>query len=96
MFTTEFGHVFVVTTEGKSGINIEQEIKKYFKEISVPLQLICNQAQEQVHGYAILICNKEETPATNKAEREINILKDGCKRNMFDTNSPNGVLVLLN
>ena len=48
IFATEFGHVFVVPMEGKSGIKIAQVLKQYFKEIGVPLHLICDQAQEQV------------------------------------------------
>ena len=44
IFSTEFGHMFVVPMEGKSGIKIAQALKRYFKEIRVPLHLICNQA----------------------------------------------------
>ena len=63
-----------------------QAIRKYLKEIGVPLHLILNQALEQVHGDAGIICNKDVccvielengTPAANRAEREIKILKDG-------------------
>ena len=72
-------------------------IKKYFMEIGVPLHLICDQAQEDVRVYARLICNEagchvieleKGTPAANRAERSIKILKYGLKRNIFDTNSP--------
>ena len=75
VFATEFGYVFVVPMEGKSGINILQEIKKYFKEIGVPIQLIYNQSRDKVHGDARLLCNKvgchvielkKETPAVNR------------------------------
>ena len=45
IFATEFGHIFVLPMEGKIGINISQAIKKYFKEIGVPLHLICDQVQ---------------------------------------------------
>ena len=44
VFATEFGYVFVVPMEGKSGINISQSIKKHFKEIDVPLHLIYDQS----------------------------------------------------
>ena len=44
LFATEFGYVFVVLMEGKSGINISQAIKKHFKEIDVPLHLIYDQS----------------------------------------------------
>ena len=52
VFATEFGHMFVVPMEGKSGIKIAQTIKRYFKEVGVPLHLICDQAREQVKGDA--------------------------------------------
>ena len=61
--------------EGNSVINISKAMKKYFKEICVPLHLICNQDQEQVHGDARIFCNKAGchvieldmgTPATKK------------------------------
>ena len=48
IFATEFGHVFVVPMEGKSGIKIAQALKRYFKEIGVSAHLICDQAREQV------------------------------------------------
>ena len=81
--------------EGKSGIKIAQELKRYFKEISVLLHLICNQAQEQVQGDAKILCNESDcvviekgTPAVNRAEQTIEILKDGVKRDMFNSESP--------
>ena len=40
-FVTEFGNFFIVKMKGKSATKIAQEIKKYFKEIGVPLHLIC-------------------------------------------------------
>ena len=80
-----------------SRINIAQALKRYFKEIGVPLYLICDQAREQVQGDARILCNEsgcavieleKGTPAANRAERTIKILKDGVKRDMFDSDSP--------
>ena len=97
IFATEFGHVFVVPMEGKSGIKIAQALKRYFKEVGVPLHLICDQAREQVRGDARILCNEagchvveleKGTPAANRVERAIKILKDGVKRDMFDNDSP--------
>ena len=97
VFATEFGHTFVVPMEGKSGIKIAQALKRYFKEIGVPMHLICDQASEQVKGDARLLCNEagchvieleKGTPAANRAERSIKILKDGAKKDMFDSNCP--------
>ena len=97
VFAIEFGHVFAVPMEGKSGINIAQAIKRYFKEIGVLLHLICDQAREQVQGDARILCNKsgcmvieleKGMPPANRAEWTIKILKDGVKRDMFDADSP--------
>ena len=97
VFATEFSHTFVVPMGGKSGIEIAQAIKRYFKEIGVPQHLICDQAKEQVRGSALILCNEagcmvmeleKGTLASNRAERVIKILKDGSKRDMFDSNSP--------
>lgn len=52
VFAIEFGHIFVVPMSGKSGIEISQALKRYFKEIGVPLHLVCNQAAKQVKGSA--------------------------------------------
>ena len=45
-FATEFGHLFSVLMEDKSGKNIALAIKRYFKEVGVPMKLICDQASE--------------------------------------------------
>ena len=83
--------------EVKIGIKILQEIKKYFKEIGLPLHLLYEQSREQVHGDERLLCNKagfhvielkKGTPDANREYISMNILNDGCKRYMFDTNSP--------
>ena len=97
IFATEFGHVFAVPMEGKSGIKIAQALKRYFKEVGVPSHLICDQAREQVRGDARILCNEagchvieleKGTPAANRAERAIKILKDGVKKDMFEADSP--------
>ena len=83
--------------DGKNGINISKAIKKYFKEVRVTLHLICDQAREQLNEDERLLCNKavchvieldKVTLAASRAGRAMNILKDGCKRDMFDTNYP--------
>ena len=89
VFATEFRHVFVVPMEGKSRIKKAQALNCYFKEIGVPLHLICDQAREQVQGDARILCNEsgcavieleKGTLAANRAERTIKILKDGVKQ----------------
>lgn len=97
VFATEFGHVFVVPLESKAGVKIAQAIKRYFKEVGVPLHLICDQAREQIKGDARILCNEagchvieleKGTPASNRAERNIKILKDGTKQDLFNSNCP--------
>ena len=48
VFSSEFGHVFVVPM---SGTEVAQAIKRYFKEVEVSQHLICDQATEQVKGF---------------------------------------------
>ena len=64
--------------------------------MGVPLN-ICDQSREQLRVDARLICNeagchvielKKGTPDANREYISMNILNDGCKRYMFDTNSP--------
>ena len=97
VFATEFSHVFVVPMENKSGKNISLAIKRYFKEKGVPDHLICDQAREQVQGDAKILCHdsgctiielEKGTPSANRAERTIKMLKDGVKKDLFDTDSP--------
>ena len=97
VFATEFGHAFVVPMSGKSGIEIAQALKRYFKEIGILLHIICDKAAEQVKGSARLLCNEvgclvvkleKGTPASNRAECSIKILKDGAWKDMFDANPP--------
>ena len=80
VFATDFGHVFPIPMEDKTGKNIALAIKRYFKEIGVPIHLICDQAREQVKGDARILCNdagctifelEKGTPASNRAERAI-------------------------
>ena len=86
VFASEFGHVFVIPMGGKTGVEVTQAIKRYFKEVGVPQHLICDQATEQVKGSSRILCNEagchvvelqKGTPASNRAERTIKILKDG-------------------
>ena len=97
VFVTEFGHVFVVPMDGKSGKTIASAIKRYFKEIGVPNLLICDRATEQVKGDAKRMINDASctlkelekcTPQSNLAERTIKILKDESKKDMFESNCP--------
>ena len=57
VFATEFGYIFPVPIEDKSGKNITLSIKRYFKEIGVPLHLIYDQAREQVRGDSRILCH---------------------------------------
>lgn len=97
VFATEFGHVFTVLMENKSGKNVSLAIKRYFKEIGVPERLICDQAREQVKGDAKILCHdagctvvelEKGTPSSNRAERAIKTLKDETKNDLFQSNCP--------
>ena len=78
VFASEFVHVFVVPMGGKSGTEVAQAIKRYFKEVEVPQHFICDQATEQVKGSSRILCNEADcyvielekgTPASNRADR---------------------------
>ena len=67
-----------------SGINIKGALKSYFKEVSVPPMIICDAAREQIQGDSLLLCNEDgcqiyelekDTPASNRADRYIKMLK---------------------
>lgn len=93
IFATEFGHVFIVPMEDKSGKNIVLAINRYSKEKGVPLHIIYDQVREQVKGDTKILCHdsgciivelEKGTPAANCAEHTIKILKDGAKKDMFE------------
>lgn len=97
VFATEFGHVFVVCMEDKKGQTIASALKRYFKEIGVPLQLIADGAREQVQGAARVLCQEsgctlveleKGTPRANRAERYIQMLKNETRDDMHDSGSP--------
>lgn len=97
LFATEFGHVFAVMMDSKKGKNIALAIKRYFKEVGVPLHLICDGAAEQVAGDARILCDEAGctvveleagTPQANRAERYIQMVKNESKTDMFESDSP--------
>lgn len=97
VFATEFGHVFVVCMEDKKGATIASALKRYFKEVGVPEQLIADGAREQVQGSARLLCQEsgcaiveleKGTPRANRAERYIQMLKNETWSDMHKAGSP--------
>ena len=81
----------------KSEKNICQSLKSTFKEIGVPSKLIVDGARAQVKGKARDLCDhsscdvielEKGTPASNRAERYIQILKNSSKRDMTQSDSP--------
>jgi len=97
IFVTEFGHVFGVSLQSKAGERIKFALKKYFKDVGVPPMIICDAAREQMQGDALLLCNEagcqiyelaKDTPAANRAEHYIKMIKDATKKNLVTTNVP--------
>ena len=68
VFATEFGHVFAVLMENKTGNSIAQAVKKYSKSVGVPDKLICDQAREQVSEMAarVIHCHIQLQYSANK------------------------------
>ena len=52
---TEFSHAFVVLMKSKSGTNIDDDLKIYFKEVGVPTMVICDVSREKIKGDLFLI-----------------------------------------
>lgn len=97
VFATEFGHVFVIPMATKQGKEIALAIKRYFKEIGVPMHMICDGAREQVKGDARVLCDEagctiveleKGTPRANRAERYIQMLKNETRADMEKAGSP--------
>ena len=97
IFASPFGHVLAVPLESKAGANIAFAMKRYFKEVGVPPDIIADGAREQVQGAALRLshqvgCQIKElekgTPDANRAERYIQTLKVATKRDMVQANSP--------
>ena len=59
--------------------------------------IICDAAREQIQGDALMLCNEsgcqiyqleKDTPAANRAERYIKMVKDGTKKDLEQSNCP--------
>ena len=77
--------------------NLHTSIKLLFKEVEVPKKLIVDGHKAQVQGKARVVCEEapcvlvdleRDTPASNRAERDIGILKTKSKEDMIRANSP--------
>ena len=77
--------------KSKSGTNIDDDLKIYFKEVGVPPMVICDVSREKIKGDLFLIWNvagfqinelEKDTSATNQVEQYIKILKDGSRKDL--------------
>ena len=99
VFATEFGHVIPVLMQGK--VELPKALKKYFKDVGVPPNIICDGAREQVQGASLILCHdsgcqvvelEKGTPNANRAERYIQMLK--TKRHERDWKSSVSMVLL--
>ena len=76
---------------------MEMAIKKFFKEVGVPPRLIADKAREQILGDTKKLCDqanckiielKKGTPASDRAERYIQIIKNETKKDLVNSDSP--------
>ena len=83
VYATEFGWIRADPMKSERGI--AHSLKSMFKEIGVPSKLIADGARAQVKGKARELCDQancdiieleKNTPASNRAERYIQILKE--------------------
>ena len=95
VYVTEFG--WVRADPMKSEKDIHLSMKALFKDIGVPSKLIVDGVRAQVQGKTRELCDKascdvieleKDTPASNRAERFIQILKNGSKKDMTTSDSP--------
>ena len=95
VYATEFG--WVKADPMKSEKDIHLSLKSLFKETGVTTKLVVDGARAQVQGKARDLCHKascnvieleKDTPASNRAERFIQILKNGSKKDMASSDSP--------
>ena len=95
VYATEFG--WIRADPMKSEKNIYHSLKSMFKEIGVPSKLVVDGARAQGKGKSRDLCDhsscdvvelEKNTPTYNRAERYIQLLKNSCKRDMTQSDSP--------
>ena len=95
VYASEFGWIRADPMKGEK--DIHASLKHLFKDIGVPKKLIVDGARAQVKGKARENCDlasckvielEKDTPASNRAERYIRILKETSKRDMNQSDSP--------
>ena len=95
IFATEFGYIFACPLRKRA--DMEMAIKKFFKEVGVPPRLIADKAREQILGDTKKLCDQANckiielekgTPASNRAERYIQIIKNETKKDLVNSDSP--------
>ena len=81
----------------RSTTEIGRAMKRFFKEIGVPPRIVCDGARDQVKGETRRLCDQAScnivelergTPASNRAEHYIGMLKTEVKRDMATSGAP--------
>ena len=94
VYASEFGWVRADLMKAEN--ELHNSVKAMFKEVGVPQKLIADGAKAQIYGKAKIVCDQagcnvikleKNTPFANRAERYIQILKDGCKPDMVRTDT---------
>ena len=95
IFATEFGFIFA--SPMKKRAELPKALKLFFKDIGVPPKLIADKAKEQILGDTRRLCELSEcrvvelekgTPAANRAERYIQMIKNETKKDLTTSDSP--------
>lgn len=95
IFATEFGYIFA--TPMKKRAELTSAVKLFFKQVGVPPKLIADKAKEQILGDTKRLCDLSEckivelekgTPAANRAERYIQMIKNEVKKDLTTSDSP--------
>ena len=95
VFASEFGWVRVQLMRSEKEVHLS--LKSLFKDVGVSHPLIADGARAQIEGKARILCEEsgcktieleKNAPASNRAERYIQTLKNGSKKDMIHANCP--------
>ena len=95
VFCTDFYYFYVNAMEMKR--DVPKAVKRFFKEVGVPPNLICDPAPEQVKGDTRKICEEANctirqlekgTQWANRAEGAVNRFKLDVKKLLKESNAP--------
>jgi len=95
VYASDFGFVYFVPMKAER--DLAKSHKQLFKEFGAPEAFILDRAKAQIEGEAAKLCDladvtivelEKKVPQSNLAERYIQMLKNGIKDDLKESNSP--------